>query len=114
MSVTEINSTTEFVKALCDSKNIAVIVFSAKWCGPCKRLAPQMVELADKYEKQNFFKIDVDNKEIRDIVKTCKIEPLPSILFFVNGKYCSRVEGADIKAIEGELKRYIADNADKE
>lgn len=35
--------------------------FSASWCGPCKRMAPQFAALSDAYDHINFVKIDVDN-----------------------------------------------------
>lgn len=37
-----------------------VIEFTAKWCGPCKSLEPELEELAAKYTDAEFVKIDVD------------------------------------------------------
>lgn len=44
-----------------------VIDFYATWCGPCRRLAPHMDDLARKYAgKVDFYKVDVDeNPEVR-------------------------------------------------
>jgi len=59
----------------------AIIDFYATWCGPCKRVAPIMDELAEKYKGQvNFYKIDTDQeKELSGTV--FGIRSIPSILY---------------------------------
>ena len=40
---------------------IAVIDFSAEWCGPCKMLAPVMEEVSEEFgDSVSFYNIDVD------------------------------------------------------
>jgi thioredoxin len=59
----------------------AIIDFYADWCGPCKRVAPIMDELALKYKGQvNFYKINTDEeKELAGGV--FGIQSIPSILY---------------------------------
>lgn len=59
----------------------AIIDFFATWCGPCKKVAPIMDELAEKYKGQvNFYKIDTDQeKELSGSV--FGIRSIPSILY---------------------------------
>ena len=38
----------------------SIMNFSASWCGPCKRMAPQFSALSNAYDQVNFVKIDVD------------------------------------------------------
>jgi len=59
----------------------AIIDFYATWCGPCKRVAPIMDELAAKYKGQvNFYKVDTDEeKELSGSV--FGIRSIPSILY---------------------------------
>jgi len=59
----------------------AIIDFYADWCGPCKRVAPIMDELAEKYKGQvNFYKINTDEeKELSGSV--FGIRSIPSILY---------------------------------
>lgn len=65
----------------------AIIDFYATWCGPCKKVAPIMDELAEEYAgKVNFFKIDTD-KESTLAGQVFRIRSIPSILYIpVNGQ----------------------------
>jgi thioredoxin len=65
----------------------AIIDFYADWCGPCKRVAPIMDELAKEYAGQvNFYKVNTDDeKELSGGV--FGIRSIPSILYIpVNGQ----------------------------
>jgi thioredoxin len=63
-----------------------VIDFYADWCGPCKRVAPIMEELAKEYEgKLKVYKINVDKE--RKLASVFQIRSIPSVLFIPkNGK----------------------------
>ena len=61
-----------------DEKQI-VIDFMAKWCGPCKALAPMFVRLAETYKNQAvFIKVDVD--ELESLAATFKVTAMPTIV----------------------------------
>lgn len=48
------------------NSKLAVVDFSAVWCGPCQMLAPIMEELSDEMDGEvDFFSADVD--ENRDL-----------------------------------------------
>ena len=63
-----------------------VIDFYATWCGPCKRLAPIMEELAEDYcGEVIFYKVDTDKE--RELAYIFGIRSIPSILLIpVNGR----------------------------
>ena len=57
-----------------------VIDFYADWCGPCKRVAPIMEELAKKYDgKLKVYKINVDKE--RKLASAFQIRSIPTVLF---------------------------------
>lgn len=68
-----------------------LIVFSASWCGPCKRLAPAVAELIEKYP-DNVVKYDVDIEvELRD---DFEITAVPTLILVDNdGQEISRKLG---------------------
>ena len=58
----------------------AIIDFYADWCGPCRRLAPLLDELALEYENKIYiYKVNVDNE--KEIAETFGITSLPTIVF---------------------------------
>ena len=84
-----------------------VIDFSATWCGPCKKIAPIIDELADEYEgKVVIGKCDVyDNDEL---TSRFGIRNVPTVLFIKNGEVVDKHVGAAPKSefvnkIEGLL-----------
>lgn len=61
-------------------KRPAIVDFSATWCGPCKRLAPILDELAKTYKgKIDFYKVDVD--QAKELSKIYEINSVPTVLF---------------------------------
>lgn len=46
-----------------------IVDFYATWCGPCKMIAPTLVELAKEYEgKIVVYKVDVDQEDRKSVV----------------------------------------------
>ncbi len=84
-----------------------VIDFYADWCGPCKRVAPIMDALAEKYEgKVKIYKINTDKE--RQLSSAFGIRSIPSVLFVpMKGKPMMQTGALPkdqyIKIIETEL-----------
>ena len=79
-----------------------MIDFFAQWCGPCKRMAPIVEDLANKYDGQVIVgKVDVDDSV--ELSTQFGIRNIPTILFFKNGEVVDKVVGA-IPASELESK----------
>lgn len=73
-----------------------VIDFSATWCGPCKKIAPIIEELAGEYEgKVNICKCDVDDND--DLTAKFGIRNVPTVLFIKNGEVVDKHVGAATK-----------------
>lgn len=85
------------------NSKLAVVDFSAVWCGPCQMLAPIMEELSDEMGgKVDFFSADVD--ENRDLAYQFDIQSIPAIVVFANGEEVTRTVGFQPKE---ELKELI-------
>ena len=93
--IREIKNKEEFDQMVKAEKGLVVVDFWAKWCGPCKTIAPQFLELAQNNINVVFAKADID--VIGDeLVDFCGIESMPTFKFYVSGKESATVEGADI------------------
>lgn len=61
-------------------KTPCVVDFYADWCGPCKKVAPIMEELAKQYKgKIKFYKVNTDKE--KELAGAFGISGIPSILF---------------------------------
>lgn len=85
------------------NSKLAVVDFSAVWCGPCQMLASVMEELSDEMDGEvDFFSADVD--ENRDLAYQFDIQSIPAIVVFANGEEVTRTVGFQPKE---ELKELI-------
>jgi thioredoxin 1 len=73
--------------------NLPVLIdFYAKWCEPCKKMAPVIEKLQKEFEgKVIINKIDVD--DAKELCKTLKIEGIPVIHTYKNGKLLANKNG---------------------
>ena len=56
-----------------------VVDFYADWCGPCRRLAPILREIAHYYQGEvDFYRINVDNNP--DIAAAFEVRSIPMLL----------------------------------
>lgn len=75
-----------------------VLDFSATWCGPCKKIAPIIEELAGEYEgRVNVGKCDVDDNE--ELATKFGIRNVPTVLFIKDGNVVDRHVGAASKSV---------------
>ena len=81
--------------------------FWATWCGPCKKIAPDIEALAEQYEGQVIVgKVDVE--EAIDLAAKFKIRNVPTILFIKNGEVVDKQVGATTKdKLEEKLKALL-------
>lgn len=62
------------------SKLPCIIDFYADWCGPCKRVAPIMEEIAQQYEdKIIVYKVNVDKEQKLPLI--FKVKNIPTVFF---------------------------------
>ncbi len=79
-------------EALIHSKPKVIVNFYAEWCGPCKKMAPYLLKMQSELKgKSRLERLDADqNKATVDFLK---LEGLPVILIYENGKEVWRNTG---------------------
>ncbi len=69
-----------------------LVEFGAVWCGPCKRLEPELEKLQDIMgDKFSLGKLDVD--ESSDLAVQYGVMSVPTLILFVDGQARQRVSG---------------------
>ncbi|ORY85711.1 thioredoxin-like protein [Protomyces lactucae-debilis] len=102
--VYNVESTEKFKEAL-QADKLIVVDFYATWCGPCKVIAPKLVEFEKEFTNASFIKVDVD--DLCDVAAEYSIRNMPTFLLIKNSEILETVVGANPQ----KLKEAIAKHA---
>jgi thioredoxin 1 len=81
-----------FDKVVLKSDKLVMVDFWATWCGPCRMVAPTVKQIAEEYKgKIVVGKVDVD--QCGATANMYRIQSIPTLLFFKNGKVVDQVIG---------------------
>jgi|P827metagenome_2_1110787.scaffolds.fasta_scaffold10579_2 thioredoxin 1 len=87
-------------------EEMALVDFSAVWCGPCKMTAPVIESLSEKFAGQvGFYNADVDDN--MEIAVKYGIQNIPALALMKKGKIVSSRVGFQPEAM---LEQWIRDN----
>lgn len=102
MEITQAN-----FEEIVNSGKPVVLDFWATWCGPCRRVAPIIEELAGEYEGQVIVgKVDVE--ECDELAARFGIRNIPTVLFLKGGEVVDKVVGATTKSLyEDKIKAML-------
>lgn len=73
----------------------------ATWCGPCKVIAPKVVEMSKTYGGARFYKVDVD--EVPDVAQELDIRAMPTFKLFKDGDEFETVVGMNAPGLEAAV-----------
>ncbi|XP_019464161.1 PREDICTED: thioredoxin H9-like [Lupinus angustifolius] len=80
---------------------IVIANFTAKWCGPCKMIAPYYCELSEKHPSISFLLVDVD--ELADFSSSWDIKATPTFFFLRDGEEIDKLVGANKPELEKKI-----------
>ncbi len=83
----------ETFNQIINSDKPVLVDFHATWCGPCKQMAPELTKFARaNAEKLRVIKVDVDKNP--EASGNYRIQGVPTLILFKNGKVLWRQSGA--------------------
>ena len=94
---TQVLTQASFEKLLSDNV-VTIVKASAKWCGPCKKVAPYVKELF-KLTSSNVQIVYLDVDESEEVSQFLRIRKLPTFISFVGKDRMDVLEGAEQEAV---------------
>ncbi len=100
----------QFKELVLKSELPVLVDFHADWCGPCKRLAPILAEIAgEQHERISVVKVDADDNP--ELVRRYQVRGLPHLIIFRQGRAAGQLVGLRPKSA---LEKWIDDTLKEE
>ena len=80
--------------------------FTAVWCGPCQRIAPDYAKLAAAHPGSLFVKVDVD--ELEDVSQECGVSMMPTFQLYKGGSLADSLTGANVAKLEAFVVKHAS------
>ena len=99
-------SNATFDEAVTGSDKPVIVDFWAEWCGPCKKIAPILEEIAGEHSELTVAKLNVDDNP--DLAARFNVMSIPTLILFKDGSPEARLVGAKGKGqLLGELGPHL-------
>ena len=104
-NIFKISKTNDLFQLLKDLKDkLIIIMFSAKWCGPCKSIKSVFYDFSKYYTNSIFIYIDIDEYNDKDCPIINKIDSVPTFMFFNNNNLLALIKGSDPNKLQETIK----------
>jgi len=89
------------------TKKVVLLDFYAPWCGPCKKMMPDIEKLSETYKgKAEIVKMDIEAND--SLSRFYNVQTLPVLILFSKGKQVFRKDGMmKYDEIVAEMKKYL-------
>ncbi|XP_029776265.1 thioredoxin domain-containing protein 8 isoform X2 [Suricata suricatta] len=84
---------------------LVVVEFSAKWCGPCKRIYPLIRAMSLQYGNVMFANVDVDDS--KELAQEYHINSVPTFQMFKQTQKIFEFCGADAQKLEAKIQELM-------
>lgn len=96
--VIKLEKAEDFDKIISTSDLPVMVDFYADWCGPCVKLAPELIKRAEETKKFRLIKVNVD--DFPELSDKFQVSGIPHVVLFKQGKQAGSFTGINIKVLE--------------
>lgn len=93
-----------------ETHTVVLLYFTAKWCGPCKKIKPFVQQLqAEHAPKLAVFAIDIDKVDAGDhkLLDHFNIQSVPTFIFVRNNQVVAIVKGANSDTLREKTNQVL-------
>ncbi|KAJ2449016.1 glutaredoxin [Coemansia sp. RSA 2336] len=103
----ELQDDKELLSVLENTKEVCVLYFWASWAAQCTQVSQVIQDLAAKYTKTKFFRIEAENFE--HISEGYEISAVPTVIITQKEKVVGRINGVKIAELVDEVNKHCAE-----
>lgn len=95
-----------FSEEVLSKSKVVLVDFFATWCGPCQMLTPVLEKISNSRADFDIVKVDID--QAIGLANKFKIQVVPTLLVFKDGKVVNQTEGyLDEDGVLSLVEEYI-------